>query len=569
MNKRRLSCLLVLLGALLCASAGWPQGASFIWSPPAFDLTVRPGETQELQMNLVNEAMAPATFSFRLMDLVPAADGYGLAPPDPANPYSCASWLTVEPTEATVQPKRALVVKCTIEVPRDAKGARYGGVLCELETPEEAEEAGQKVEFRWQMATVLSLTVAGTRFRREAEITSLTADKPQRGAGVVQIKARLRNICDVHVFGQGRVTLREAGGRRLREYPLGQGRGMIIPGAELDFSTIFGRELAPGDYLAEVAIRYGGHRGPAQGSLPFTVAYESVTSGETIHEVGFYVTPDFRGIRVSPGSVRALDVALMNLEEAPIQVQVEARDVQFDQRGYLIILDSRDGEHSAAPWISLEPAELVLKPRQQRKLRYKVSVPRDTTLGGGYACLLFTATMTGPDGTLKRSQASTAVVLPIAQNAQVDGELSKVEVSRQPGTGVTIIAATMENHGNIHIYALDAQVTLYKRVAPQVPEADSGIEVIETERFEQVAELPIQNFRTYLLPGASRAYLAVTPDKLPAGEYRADVVVVYGGEQPALYSHRFTVEAESEDPPGAVPTSAEPVPASSEREDVP
>ncbi len=556
MDKRKLSAALTLLLSLACAAVGWTQ-ASFLWAPPAFDLTLHPGETTEIEMSLVNQGTEPASFSFYIADVKAKPKGYDFTEPDSANPYSCADWLTLEPTQATLEAQKGCTVKCTIKVPRDAKGARYGAVLCRLDIAQPEEKIAGRVEVEWHMATVLSLTVAGTRLPKTAEVTILEAIKPKPSQGVLAIKARLKNTSEVHIFGQGQLTLRDGQGRRIREYPLGRGRGMILPGAEMEFASIFRRQFLPGDYIADVAIDYGGNRGPARASLPFTVTRESLTSEEMIHQVAFYVTPQFRVIEASPGSVRGISLQLTNREDAPIDVQAALRDIQFDEFGRLIILDTQDGQNSAAPWITLQPAELELKAREQRNLRYKISVPRDFAGGGGYACLLFTASTTGADGEAKQSQAGTALLVSIPKNARREAQIAKVEVSQDPALQMSLIAVTLENQGNVYLVPLEGEVILHRRIEEPTPETNSEVEILPTERerFEQVAELTLQNVSTVLLPEASRTYLAVTHGKLPSGEYRVDVKINYGGEGPALFSQRFTVEADSEAAPQA-PTIA-------------
>ncbi len=496
--------------------------------------------------------------------------GYEFLPPDPENPYSCADWLVLEPASVTLLPKEGCIIKCTITVPRAAKGARYAGIVCGLDVPEFEAESGGQVELEWSMATVISLTVAGTRYPKSAEITSLEAVKPRASAGSLMIRALLKNTSEVHVFGSGRLTLRDGEGRRIRETPLGQGRGMILPGAELEFSSLFGQRLLPGDYLADVAIHYGGDRGPAQANLPFTVTRESLTGGEMIHQVAFYVMPQYRILELSPGSMRALDLQLTNQESEPVSVQASLQDIEFDELGRLIILDSRDGENSAAPWVTLQPAELVLKAGERRTLRYKVTVPRDSAAGSGYGCLLFTASMIGTDGKLRRSQAGIVLLASIPKNTHREAQISKVEVSQDPIGGAIVISTTLQNQGNIYLANAAGQVILERRIQTSTPELDSGIEIVPSgvESFERISDLAIEGLTTVLLPGTSRIYPAVVKENLPAGEYRVSVQIDYTGDRPASFTHRFTVEAESEDLPGAVPTSSEAVPALSEMEDI-
>jgi len=549
MKRRTLTVMLGLLMALT-AAAGWGQ-ASYLWAPPAFDLYLRPGETTEIEMNLVNQGTEPATFTFELADIKakPKGKGYKFTTPDPTNPYSCAEWMTLEPTAITLQAQKGCTVKATIKVPRGAKGARYVAVLCRLDVEKPSERVAGRVELQWYMTTVVSLTIAGTRMPKTAEVVNLEVTKPKRSQGALAIRARLKNTSQVHVFAQGRLTLRDGEGRRIRECPLGQGRGMILPGAEMEFTSIFRQQFLPGDYIADVAIDYGGNRGPARASLPFTVTRESLTSQEMIHQVAFYATPQFRTLEVSPGAVRGISVQLTNRENVPVHVQTALRDIQFDQFGRLVVLDTRDGENSAAPWVTVEPTELDLKPHEQRTLRYRISVPRDFDGGGAYACLVFTASVKEAGNQPKQSQATTALLISVPRNAKRLAKITDISITQNKVTKLNMIGVTLQNDGNIHLIPLEGHVVISKRAEKATPEPGSGIEIMpsERERYEQIATLPLQNISTILLPGASRVFVAVGRGVLPSGQYRADAVINYGGDSPALFSQEFTIEADEAD----------------------
>jgi len=60
----------------------------------------------------------------------------------------------------------------------------------------------------------------------------------------------VENKGNVHVVTRGEIVIRTADGRTVARYPLGGGRGIILPNATVALRSVITRKFPPGDYQA-------------------------------------------------------------------------------------------------------------------------------------------------------------------------------------------------------------------------------------------------------------------------------------------------------------------------------
>lgn len=544
----------LILAAFVITTLSTPAfaGVAFLLAPASVDLEVRPGETREFQLNVVNEGTEAGTFVLLAKDLAQDVDGYSFDEPNPENPYSAVPWLRIEPSEITLQPGDAAVINGVVSVPRDARGTRYAGILCELKADESPPEAGvAKVRVRWSMASILTVAIGGTRALLLGEITDLRAEKPERNEGTVRITATFRNNSEVHVYAHGTVTLRHADGTRVGDFPLGGGRGMVLPHSEVKYTSLFTRYFRPGDYTAEARITYGGARGPAVATVPFTIGEERIASGAMIEQVMFEVLPSGWGFETRPGGLEAINARVINLEDRPITIEVEPRAMEITPQGQMVVLDSADAPYSVAPLINVDPKTFELAPERERNIRYILRVPREITGGGRYGVLTVTASAVDDDGTERRSSVYLPIMLTLPDAPRPVASVESLRTLYDPNAKQLLVQMIAENESDIHFKAMNAKVTLHSKVEAQRQEVEGdeeGPEIVEgeTELFRQIAETELPVLGRIVLPESQGVFTGVVSKELPPGEYRLDLVFNYGGERPAIASHRFTIEGEDE-----------------------
>jgi hypothetical protein len=415
------------------------------------------------------------------------------------------------------------------------------------------------VEVQCRMSTLVSLTVSGSRISKTAEISDLQVSRSAKDEGRLRIEALLQNESEIHVFAAGRVTLKTAEGRRLREYPLGQGRGMVLPEGQLRFISLVSLPLAPGDYVAEARLDYEGERGPATASVPFTISREELASLGVSRGVAFQITPNFQGANLTPGALRALDFTIDNLEPQPIEVTVKVRNVAFDPQGGLEVLQDSGGPYSASAWIELPVTEMEIPAEGRRRIRGSLRVPRETTHAGGTAALVFEATTNPTSGEARRSELPALIIAAVPEFAEREASLEDMTVAYDPATQETLLDFTLQNTGNIFLYPTSGNVEIARVLEPEAEVLEGGIQVVtpENERTEPVAELNFESLAAYVLPEGKHAFTAVHAGELPPGRYRVEAEIDYGGEVPALLTQYFVVEPGSQIPAGAEETARE------------
>src|SRR5690606_22619197 len=138
--------------------------------------------------------------------------------------------------------------------------------------------------------------------------------------------ADLTNESNIHVLGRGTLHIRNAEGRKVREIPLGQGRGVVLPDATLRFSSILPAGLPPGTYTVQAVINYGGLR-PAIAQREFTI------DGPALEASAFHggpalqlsVQPTQLELSIPVGARRVESITVQNFEEVPIRITGRAQ----------------------------------------------------------------------------------------------------------------------------------------------------------------------------------------------------------------------------------------------------
>ncbi|MEJ2567675.1 MAG: hypothetical protein P8Z50_02175 [candidate division WOR-3 bacterium] len=101
-------------------------------------------------------------------------------------PYSCSSWITINPTEFVLAPGEMKNIRVTFEIPSDSKGGYWSVIFFEGKPPEE-EEWTPLVRLSGRVGITTYLDIAGTTFK-EAEINKMELNKT--GELALEIKNR-------------------------------------------------------------------------------------------------------------------------------------------------------------------------------------------------------------------------------------------------------------------------------------------------------------------------------------------------------------------------------------------
>jgi len=520
--------------------------------PQVAEVQLRPGKRAVLPFRLTNEDQdTPALVKVLARDIRQGLRGqYMLA--DSLMPYSCVPWLTLPDTLIEIAPGETREIPVTVKVPYDAHGGAYGAVVFEIVQKERAAADPTELvfgaQYRFQLPAWIEIIVKRGRPVRgrltPGSITVIpTADDPrllkEYGDRGMVVLTEVENTGDIHVFTKGRLIIRDENRRLIRDTRLGSGRGAILPGAKTSLRTIM-KLPRPGMYSIKTFVEYGG-RSPAIAQTTFEITdTRAARTGESEIALPLYIEmrPELFEPSIPAGGFRVLGVTLRNRENGPVEVDVELGRIYYDENGQMWVSDEKaDSGRSCAPWLTIEPRNFVLDPERRQNVRITLDIPADVS-GGYYACVVLNARLVGDTAAeILPSPIYCPIYLTVPPNLEPGGEIVQIEVEH-PRASATALKTEFRNTGNIH-KVIRGSLNLQLWV---VPKAVPGREIMDTARFEDVAVVQLETDSSYVLPGEIRVVSSQTIEGLPAGRYRAEVTVHYGGKTPAKLEREFVVE---------------------------
>lgn len=261
----------IILLALLSikVSAQEVTQRSFTISPPAVQKALKPGDTAEGVMKVVNETTDPLTFSVSTQDYI-VEDTQGtpvILPPDVLDrKYSAASWIGLDQSKITVPARSRVELSYYIQIPKDARpGGHYGAVVFKPESTITVEGTGTAVNT--VIGTLFYLDVDGT-ITEYASVSKFVANMFQE-YGPVKVMTQIHNAGDLHIRPQGTITITSPFGKKVSQKLV---EANIFPGAARDFENEVGQKWMIGRYKAEFMGTYGkSNNNPLLATLYFWV----------------------------------------------------------------------------------------------------------------------------------------------------------------------------------------------------------------------------------------------------------------------------------------------------------
>lgn len=539
---------LAIILSTFSGRAGAEMSLSF--APMLVELTATPGSVSVFEVLMMNDSRsATADFLVYIADVVQKPNGdYGIVDAGKSE-HSCAKWMKLSADKATVRPGEAFEVKGTLTVPRGVWGGRYAAVVFEL-VPEQrtGEHAFASSTFVQRFVSVVEIAIPARQVQKSLDVTSFSvtqaSEKPtyadRYGTQAVILTAEVKNGGDIHVFARGSMILRDSAGKRLREIPLGTGRGIVIPGAAVNFSSVLPAGLAPGDYVADISVKYGGMR-PASARIPFSVGASGAQVAKTeITAViaPFSVDPGDLDLSYPAGATAAKSLVIENRSDQPIRVEGRAMPLAFDEEGELVPDETGASASSCAQWIELKPNVVEIKPRSRQVVRMMISVPKGES-GGKYANVVFTATPASADkGQTWSGESGAVVFLRVGKEFSTLGKLTPITMEDGGPSVGTVFGTIFENTGTIHVKP-KASMTIKKRV---MPESVPGIEYVGPGSLVEVNSIDLGEEENVVLPGGRRLFNVALSGGLEPGDYVVEFLVNYGGKSPLHVMREFTVK---------------------------
>lgn len=515
---------LFLAGTIVSGSARAQTPVQVSISPLAIELHGERGASIPFGISVANNSLfQPVRFSVRVSGLVEGRSGeYMPAPLD--IPHSAASWVRMEREQFEVPPGERRELRGTVNIPRDAGPSGYGAVILELLPEERVGQAALSVEYIQQFVTALEIVV-GRRHVRSAHIESMTVIpassvpelRASYGDGAVLFVSTLVNDGDVHVAGRGRLILRDERGRRVREVPLGGGRGVVLPDAIVDFGSILSG-LDPGDYEMQAIVDYGGSR-PAIGRMEFSLSDEAVGVSQIVagRAVRIDAGPDLLAYNFPRSGYRAQTITVINRDNVDVDFTVRLAELVKDESGDSIDVDPGVVmPYSAVSWGDVRPASFSLRPGQRRNVVIGYRVPEGES-GGRYARIVVEGVAPASEPGLEAATSEISIDSLLILGGDYSPRLALREVEwRQVGTTNTLsVGVTIANEGDIHGSAR-LRLSLLEYTPSQ--EEDMGDFILVTgERWDLVDGVEVAPENLVLLPGQDHFLFGTFSRPLQAG----------------------------------------------------
>lgn len=217
--------------------------------PPTQEVTANPGSTVTVTARIRNAGNTTLPMNVTIQGFV--AEGVeGQVALTSENPYSVASWTTVEPSQFNLGAGDEKTVKATISVPKNAAGGRYGSFVFAVKPPE---EKGGQASVSQQIASLFLLRITGAA-TESLKLTDFSAPKFQE-FGPIPFRLNFKNGGNVHVKVFGIINVRDMFGKNVEDIVV-TGHN-IFPEATRVIEAPLGKKLLLGKFTATAIMYYG------------------------------------------------------------------------------------------------------------------------------------------------------------------------------------------------------------------------------------------------------------------------------------------------------------------------
>lgn len=253
-----LSALLVLVVSLLNVAAPInaqsPDAITLAISPQILDLTANPGEPQSSTFRLTNVSESSVAIRAIPKNFTPRGEEGAVDLTEDDTSYSLARWMSVTPSEATIQAKKTLDFVVTFDIPENAEpGSHFGSVVFQTIPPENDENNALVSQ---EIAPVILMKIAGD-VTETAEIEEFTSDKSLwSNETAVVFSSRIKNTGTAHFKPTGQIVIKDTFGKEVATLPLDKKN--VLPDSIRAIETewqIDGFKI--GRYTAELTVVYG------------------------------------------------------------------------------------------------------------------------------------------------------------------------------------------------------------------------------------------------------------------------------------------------------------------------
>lgn len=245
------------------------------------------------------------------------------------------------------------------------------------------------------------------------------------------------------------------------------------------------------------------------------------------------IAPPVINLSADPGETVTAEINLRDVSDGQLIVTGEVNDFTAgDENGTPKILldDDELSPYSMRDWFG-PINQLLLEPREIKKLPVQISVPADTAPGGYYAVVRFTGTPPDLDGTGVSLSASLGALIFMQVNGDAEEGLEIEEFTTQASNGA--VTSLFQSAPITFVERLKNTGNLHQQPSGQITITDMFGRKVATIN----VNLPPRN----ILPDSIRKFeqsldSSVIGNKILFGLYKAELKVTYGTDQQTVTS---------------------------------
>lgn len=279
---RSLACCL-LLGTLVSPASSWgAEGPVFALKPVGhqdrgwFRFDAAPGGTVAGRVRVVNAGRVAGTAELAVVDAATGATTGAVYQGVEVPAEDVGAWAALEETRVELGPGESRVVGFSVAVPDDARrGEHLGGIVARPVTAaaaaaEQSEDKSFRVDVVDQSIVALQVDLPGAA----RSLLAVLGVEASGGSGYQTLLIALSNPGEAMARGRGTLIVRDEAGAEVQRRSFAI--DTFLPRTRIDYPVVVrGRALRPGEYRAEVVLRWTGGQ-ESRDELPFAVSRENI-----------------------------------------------------------------------------------------------------------------------------------------------------------------------------------------------------------------------------------------------------------------------------------------------------
>ena len=226
---------------------------------------------------------------------------------------------------------------------------------------------------------------------------------------------------------------------------------------------------------------------------------------------GISISPVTFELTANPGDVLTNSLKVYNPTDSIIGIKMEVEDFTVvGEMGEVRIKPAETETYSLARWITAEPAEFILEPKEQKFISFTINVPENAEPGGHYGSVLATTkgiVSEGASGPSVAQKVGALVLLTVSGEAKEELIVKDFSCFSFSEYGPIKFSIRFENTGTVHV-------------------RPKGFVTIADWRGKKAADVSFR--QNNVIPGAVRRIETSWDKKWLAGRYTATLIGNYG-----------------------------------------